>query len=183
MSNPDAPGGAEALGNAEPPGAASQLEPHAQALLSMLRLCTLSQRSARVGIADFVGFVKHYSGKYSLKYPQLSVFGQRTEGMVDTYLRMLEEHGLCSLEKEGPEVRAVVFLRYSLEAIQKAYAAIEAKPELPFPTEEDLRLNLPAQAVSEIDIKTDFVSALGELKGDKPGVLRLTSRSRSTAWW
>jgi hypothetical protein len=162
------------LESLESPGGAGQLEPHAQALLSMLRLYTLSQRSARVGIADFAGFVKRYAGKYSLKYPQLNEFSQRSEGMVDTYLRMLAERDLCTLEREGQEVRWVFFARYHLEVIQKAYKAIEAKPELPFPTEEELHLNLPPQAVTEINIKTDFVSALGGLEEEKPVVLRLT---------
>jgi len=176
MSNPDAASdpGAAALESLQSPAAAGQLEPHAQALVSMLRLFTLNQRSARVGIADFVGFVKHYASKYSLKYPQLTPFSQRTEGMVDTYLRALEEHGLCALEKEGQAVHGIYFPRYNHELIQKAYAAVEARPELPFPTEEELRLNLPAQAVTEINIKTDFVCALGELKVDKPAMLRLT---------
>lgn len=166
--------GVAPLESLESPGGAMPLEPHAEALLSMLRLYTLNQHSSRVSVTEFTGFVKHYAGRHSLKYPQLTEFGRRTEGMVDTYLRTLAEHDLCSLELEGQQARWILFPRYYQEAIARAYQAIEVKAELPFPTEEDLRLNLPAAAVSEINIKTDFVSALSELKADKPAVLRLT---------
>jgi hypothetical protein len=109
------------------------LEPNAQALLYLLRIYTSNHRSARVDRLEFINFVKNYAGRYTLKFPQMESFVERTEGMVNTYLRVLTERGLCSLEKEGQEDRWIFFPRYFIEALHKAYKSMEAKPELPFP--------------------------------------------------
>ncbi|MBN2553886.1 MAG: hypothetical protein JXB06_14000 [Spirochaetales bacterium] len=150
------------------------LEPNAQALLYLLRIYTVNHRSARVDRLEFINFVKNYAGRYTLKFPQMETFVQRTEGMVDTYLRVLTERGLCSLEKEGQEVRWIYFPRYFIEALHKAYKTIEAKPRIPFPSEDDLKITIPDNLITELNIKTDFVSALGELKSEKTQILRVT---------
>ncbi|UCF99788.1 MAG: hypothetical protein JSV89_09675 [Spirochaetaceae bacterium] len=150
------------------------LESNAQALLYLLRIYTLNHRSARVDKLEFINFVKTYAGRYTLKYPQMELFVERTEGMVDTYLRMLMERGLCTLEKEGQEVRWIFFPQYFIEILHKAYKSMGAKPELPFPSEEDLKISIPDHLITELNIKTDFVSALAEIKTGKPQVLRVT---------
>jgi hypothetical protein len=150
------------------------LEPNAQALLYLLRIYTTNHRSARVDRLEFVNFVKNYAGRYTLKFPQMEAFVQHTEGMVNTYLRVLTEHGLCSLEKEGQEDRWIFFPRYFIEALHKAYKAIEAKPEIPFPSAEDLKITIPEHLIMDLNIKTDFVSALGELQTEQAQILRVT---------
>jgi hypothetical protein len=150
------------------------LEPNAQALLHLLRIYTVKHRSARVDKLEFINFVKNYAGRYTLKFPQLESFIERTEGMVNTYLRVLSERGLCSLEKEGQEDRWIFFSRYFIEALHKAYKAIEAKPELSFPIAEDLKITIPEHLITELNIKTDFVSALGEMQTEKTQILRVT---------
>jgi len=150
------------------------LEPNAQALLYLLRIYTINHRTARVEKTEFIGFVKNYAGRYTLKFPQMEAFVQHTEGMVDTYLRVLTEHGLCSLEKEGQEVRWIFFPQYFIEALHKAYKRIEAKPTIPFPSEDDLKITIPEHLITEVNIKTDFVSALGELKTENPQILRFS---------
>ena len=150
------------------------LEPNAQALLHLLRLYTINHRSARVDKQEFITFVKNYAGRYTLKFPQMESFVERTEGMVNTYLRVLGERGLCSLEKEGQEDRWIYFPRYYLEALHKAYKAIEAKPELPFPVAEDLKITIPEHLITELNIKTDFVSALSEMQTEQTQILRVT---------
>jgi hypothetical protein len=150
------------------------LEPNAQALLYLLRIYTSNHRSARVDRLEFINFVKNYAGRYTLKFPQMESFVQRTEGMVDTYLRVLTERGLCNLEKEGQEVRWIFFPHYFIEVLHKAYKSIEEKPDLPFPTAEDLKITIPEHLITELNIKTDFVSALGELKPEKTQILRVT---------
>ena len=150
------------------------LEPNAQALLYLLRIYTANHRSARVDRLEFINFVKNYAGRYTLKFPQLESFVERTEGMVDTYLRVLTERGLCTLEKEGQEDRWIFFSRYFVEALHKAFKAIEAKAELPFPAAEDLKITIPEHMITELNIKTDFVSVLGEMKAEKTQILRVT---------
>jgi hypothetical protein len=162
------------LESIEQENAGGGLEPNAQALLYLLRLYTFNHRSARVDKQEFVNFVKNYAGRYTLKFPQMESFVERTEGMVNTYLRVLTERGLCSLEKEGQEDRWIFFSRYFIEALHKAYRAIEAKPELPFPVAEDLKITIPEHLITELNIKTDFVSALGEMQTEQTQILRVT---------
>jgi len=150
-----------------------QLEPNAQALLYLLRIYTINHRTARVEKTEFINFVKNYAGRYTLKFPQMDSYIQHTEGMVDTYLRVLTDHGLCSLEKEGQEVRWIFFPHYFIEALHRAYKRIEAKPGIPFPSEDDLKITIPEHLITDINIKTDFVSALGELQTERPQILRL----------
>jgi hypothetical protein len=176
MSDSSAPDSQDVpvLESVEQESGRSGLEPNAQALLHLLRIYTANHRSARVDRLEFINFVKNYAGKYTLKYPQMESFVERTEGMVNTYLRVLTERGLCSLEKEGQEDRWIFFSRYFIEALHKAYKAIEAKPELPFPAADDLKITIPEHLITELNIKTDFVSALGELQTEKTQILRVT---------
>ena len=152
----------------------SGLEPNAQALLYLLRIYTINHRSARVERLEFINFVKNYAGRYTLKFPQMESFVQHTEGMVNTYLRVLTERELCSLEREGQEDRWIFYPKYFVEVLHKAYKRLEAKPELPFPSEEDLKITIPDHLITELNIKTDFVSALGELKSNTTQILRVT---------
>ena len=162
------------LESVEQEGGRGGLEPNAQALLHLLRIYTTNHRSARVDRLEFINFVKNYAGRYTLKFPQMESFVERTEGMVDTYLRVLTERGLCNVEKEGQEDRWIFFSRYFIEALHKAYKAVEAKAELPFPAAEDLKITIPEHLITELNIKTDFVSALGEMKTEKTQILRVT---------
>ncbi len=165
--------GASALESLEEIDENGGLEPNAQALLHLLRVYTLNHRTARIDINEFNNFVKLYSVRYLFKFPQMEDFSQRTQRMVDTYLRVLAERQLCSLEKEGQETRWIFFPRYYLEALHREYGEIEKKPERSFPSEEELQLTIPEHLVTVINIKTDFVSALGELKTEEPKLLRL----------
>jgi len=162
------------LESIEQEGGRGGLDPNAQALLHLLRIYTANHRSARVDRLEFVDFVKNYAGRYTLKFPQMESFVQHTEGMVDTYLRTLTERGLCNLEKEGQEDRWIFFPRYFIEALHKAYKAVEAKPQIPFPSAEDLKITIPEHLITELNIKTDFVAALGELQEEKTQILRVT---------
>jgi hypothetical protein len=150
-----------------------RLEAHAQALFYLLRVFSLNHRTARIGLSELHQFVKAYSPRFVLKFPQLEDFGQKTEGLVDTYLRVLAGHGLCELEQEGEEIRWVFFPQYYTELIHRAYHDLEQQPERPFPSEEGLKITLPANLVTEVNIKTDFVSTLGELRPERPIILRL----------
>ncbi len=176
MSDPSAPDSQNVpvLESIEQESGRGGLEPNAQALLYLLRIYTMNHRSARVDRLQFVNFVKNYAGRYTLKFPQMESFIQRTEGMVDTYLRALTERGLCSLEKEGQEDRWIFFPRYFIEALHKAYKTIEAKPEIPFPSAEDLKITIPEHLIMDLNIKTDFVSVLGELQPEQTQILRIT---------
>jgi hypothetical protein len=162
------------LESIEQDGGSGGLEPNAQALLYLLRLYTFNHRSARVDKQEFTNFVKNYAGRYTLKFPQMESFVERTDGMVSTYLRVLTERGLCSLEKEGQEDRWIFFSRYYVEALHKAYKAIEGKPALSFPVAEDLKITIPEHLITELNIKTDFVSALSEMQTEKAQILRVT---------
>jgi hypothetical protein len=162
------------LESVEQGAAGPALEPNAQALLYLLRLYTINHRTARIDKTQFVGFVKNYAGRYTLKFPQMELYIERTEGMVNTYLRVLAERGLCGLEKEGEEDRWIFFPQYFIDILHRFYKAIESKPAIPFPSAEDLKITIPEHLITELNIKTDFVSALGELRPEKPQVLRLT---------
>jgi hypothetical protein len=176
MSDSPAPDSTDVpvLESVEHDGGTGGLGPNAQALLYLLRIYTANHRSARAEKLDFVNFVKNYAGRYTAKFPQMEAFVQQTEGLVDTYLRTLTERGLCTVEKEGQQDRWIFFPRYFTEVLHKAYKAVEAKPTLPFPSQEDMKITIPEHLITELNIKTDFVSALGEMQGGKAQILRVT---------
>jgi len=149
------------------------LEGNAQALLYLLRLYTLSQRRAEVDFMAFVGFVRANSQRFLMKFPQLEEFAQHTEGMVGTYLKVLADKGLCSLERSGEDIRVVHFPQFYTELVNKAYRDLATHPDWPFPNEEQLGIELPQTLVTDVSIKTDFVAALGELQPERTAILRL----------
>ncbi|MBN1835696.1 MAG: hypothetical protein JW820_07590 [Spirochaetales bacterium] len=149
------------------------LEGNAQALLYLLRLFTLSQRRANVDFGAFVGFVKANSQRFLLKFPQLEEFARHTEAMVRTYLKVLAEHGVCSLEGSAEAIRSVQFPQFYTELVHKAYRELAEHPDSPFPNEDRLGVELPPALVTDVNIKTEFVSLLVEMRSERAAILRL----------
>ncbi len=163
-------GGLEAL---ESETEQKPLEGHAEALLHMVRLFLHSRHSPRGAYDELIGFVKKYAGRYVVKYPQLSDFVQRTEGLVGTYLRVLADNGRCGLEYDREKLKAFSYPAYYSEVIRRAFRALMEHPEDPFPSEKSLGVELPQGIVTAVNIKTEFVDILRSSQGKPPSILKL----------
>jgi hypothetical protein len=149
------------------------LPPLPQAVLHMLRHFAMLQRRARFDLGEFAGFVKVNLGRFLLNFPQLEELAQRTEVQLSMHLRALAERGLCRLEYDGPEVVGILYPGFFSEIVRKLFAALEQRPQEPFPNEKGLGFTVPEDLVQDVDIKSEFVNLLVNPRVEGPEVLRL----------
>ena len=117
--------------------------------------------------------MKANAARFLLRFPQLEHFAQRTEAMVATYLRVLVKRGLCSVEPSGEEPRSIHYPQLYAELVNKAYRELAANPDLPFPNEIQLGVDIPPSVITDVNIKSDFVSVLEGMQTEGPAILRL----------
>jgi hypothetical protein len=139
----------------------------------LLKTCALQRKQANIDWQTFVQFVRAFVERNSIRYPQLRAFGQNTEDILIPQLRVLSEEGKCGLQYDEGTLKAVFFSQFYYETVQKTYAAMESKPEIPFPTEESLGLIVPAEMIRALNTSTDFVAALTAEKSPGHPLLRL----------
>jgi hypothetical protein len=139
----------------------------------LLKTCALQRRQAYLEWDAFLQFVRSFVDRNSIRYPQLRVFAENPEEILAAQLRVLSEEGKCGLQYEEGVLKTVFFSRFYYETVQKTYAAMDEKPEIPFPSEESLKLTVPAEMIRALNTATDFVDALKTAKAPQEQLLRL----------
>ena len=139
----------------------------------LLRTYAIKRKKSRIDFKSFAQFVKRYVDRYGSQYPQLEIFSQNTNDLLTSQLLKLAESEKCSLEYDRDAINVIIFSNVYVELIRKAYKELEVRPEKPFPSEESLGLMIPAGLISAVNLKTDFVTALGKADPAHPIILRL----------
>ncbi len=123
---------------------------------------------------QFSEFVRKYAEKYHKDRPTLQPFLEQGEGPLREQLRELERDHLLVLRPDADEPDEIVFSPYYREAIKAAYRKAEAKPEVPFPSDDSLRQRIPDELVRPVEVRTSFVNALRESETAPGNIYRLS---------
>lgn len=87
------------------------------------------------------------------------------------HLTTLEESSDLKLNRTENAISSITYPRYYLKTIEEGYSRIDDKPEIPFPTEDSLRLNIAPEDFKIVEIKSDFINWLN--KNEDNIILRL----------
>lgn len=140
---------------------------------NMLRAYALRMKTSKMNFNHFAVFVKKYSQHYKDEKQGLDEFLDNTEDVVKKRLEELSSEGKCRLQKAGDEIDSVIFPQYFVDIIRKTYKRFEKHPEIPFPSEEYLNLEVPVGMVEALNVKTGFVDKLTSLTLGESLIYRL----------
>ena len=133
-------------------------------------------RKKRTPVMSFQDLEK-YSGLWCLeirkKKKNFTDFSEYGSEAMTKLLERLEKSGVCTVMKEDGVPSSIILNDYYLESVRKAYKDIEADPEKPFPTEEDLGGAFPSEMITIVEVKNDFTDRLKEQSSEEARLLRL----------
>ena len=131
-------------------------------------------RSARVGYGALVAYAEKYLARSADVDKSLEDFADNPSNLMAAYLVDLEKQGRVSLTYVDGAISSVSYPEYYHALITSLYDALENSPERPFPSEDSLSVTIPADAVTPVDVKSDFVRWLARTEtASGPHLLRL----------
>lgn len=126
-----------------------------------------------ISFERFVDFSRKQIERLAEENPQFEPLLENLPEELARLVRELEKSNALSIDAEGDEIRAITYVQYHADLIRAAYARLQSQPELPFPTEESLDLQLPGSSITVVDIKSEFVPWISRSEQEKPMLLRL----------
>jgi hypothetical protein len=139
----------------------------------MLKLYTKRSKKASIPFDQFISFAKTYLDKQNGDREEIQLLKDGTTSVVTADLEALAGEGRCGLEYEDVTIKTIHFPDYFIELIHEEYDKLRDKPELPFPDESTLGVEIPPNLVTNLDVKQDFVAWLDYEELSKPVILRL----------
>ncbi len=139
-------------------------------LLYIIKTYTRKKKTPVMGFRE----LEKYAGLWGLeirkKKKEFTDFSEYSPEALVNLLERVEKSGACTVMKEDGVPSKVILNDYYLESVRKAYKDIEEDPEKPFPSEDALGGEFPAEMISVIEVKNDFT---GLLEKDGEGDVRL----------
>ena len=145
----------------------------AQDVLKILQSYVKKSRAASVSFPDLLSFTRRYLDHFAQNAPDLKDLDENTDNLLAARLIDLEKQGKCKLQYDNGSISGVLFPDYYVMVVQSAYRRIDERPELPFPTEESLKIEPPGDTVHPVDVKIDFISWLSREETESADLLRL----------
>jgi len=117
--------------------------------------------SPYINIPAFLDYLGKAAKRFSREYPAWNKWAKDAEAKFWSEIPLLVEGGNCELLPES-ESGQIYMSTYFPEKIRAAYARAEAETELPFPSEESLRIVLPEKKMKRLNSDYDLHSVLAE---------------------
>ncbi|MBN2444651.1 MAG: hypothetical protein JXJ04_25070 [Spirochaetales bacterium] len=141
--------------------------------LYLLRCFALKYKTPRINFSFFLSFIKKITAKYGEQNELMKHLNEDTETSISMYLENLCEKKECILDYQDNKIAWIQFPRYFIDIIKNAYKEMENDPQKPFPTEEALRITIPAEFVTILNVKNDFALGIGISESETVQIMRL----------
>jgi hypothetical protein len=115
------------------------------------------RRSPLIDVYGFILFIEKYAKHYVKERPEWGKWIGEADAKFWAELSPLVEKGKCKLLNGGLNGQ-VLILDFYFEAVNKAYENPDANAEIPFPDEQTLGIQVPADQIRELNIKMDMGS-------------------------
>ncbi|WP_319559538.1 hypothetical protein [Marispirochaeta sp.] len=140
-------------------------------LNTIIRGYSLRMGKPRFNFTSFAAYAQKYIERLVSEGeeidPRLSS-PEQLEGQMEE----LAAKGVLQLEKMDNRIKTVFYPKFYYYELHKFYKDIEQKPEEPFPSNESTGFDIPDDAMTTVDVKTEFVDLLK--KKDEQDIIRLT---------
>jgi hypothetical protein len=141
-------------------------------LYTILRAYSNKISSPFIDINDFITFLSKYSQRLAAKQPEWADWTQNTGlkfwDAIDTYT----ENGRCILLTDTRDGR-MYLPYYVVDRLKAAYHDMESSADIPFPSEESLKVSLPSSQLTLLNLETDLVPFLDKASTSYLPVIKL----------
>ncbi|MDR1507321.1 MAG: hypothetical protein LBI67_09500 [Treponema sp.] len=130
-------------------------------LYSILYSYARRNGSPRIGVEDFIGFLRKYALRVCEDRPEWAKWAEDTGPRVWRDLNQLQEDGkvLVMGEEDGQQL---FLCFYYAEQIKAAYKNPDNDADMPFPDEVFLDITIPGEQIKPLDVSTDLDAFLKE---------------------
>jgi hypothetical protein len=111
-------------------------------LYPILRAYANKNNSPYIDIESFLAFLEKYSARKMAEQPEWAKWTRDTGIKFWSEMAELAESGKCVLLSDTPEGR-IYIPSYYVDLLQQAYKSIDDTADMPFPSEESLRIAVP----------------------------------------
>jgi hypothetical protein len=139
------------------------------------------RHSPLIDVYGFIMFIEKYAKHYVKERPEWSKWTSEVGTKFWAELSPLIEKGKCKLLNGGSNGQ-VLILDFYFETVNQAYENPEANAELPFPDEQTLGIQVPADQIRELNISIDMGDYMEHpQKSDMPLIKIVFSESLGSA--
>ncbi|MDR0709785.1 MAG: hypothetical protein LBF77_06940 [Spirochaetaceae bacterium] len=139
------------------------------------------RHSPLIDVYGFIMFIEKYAKHYVRERPEWGKWTSEVGTKFWAELSPLVEKGKCKLLNGGSNGQ-VLILDFYFETVNKAYENPEANAELPFPDEQTLGIQVPADQIRELNINIDMGDYMEyPQKSDMPLIKIVFSESLGSA--
>lgn len=131
----------------------------------------------KINVIDYRVFtqaVQRQARAYDQSVPFYRDLALHPEGILAPRLMQLAREKRLSILTVGNQIDRIFLPEAFTEPVYLEYRRIEENPEVPFPDEAALKLNIPAEWIQAVSVENDLPALIG-MEGDRPALLyRLT---------
>lgn len=128
---------------------------HSTDLYPILRAYANKNNSPYIDIEKFISFLETYSNRKAPEQPEWLRWTQETGVKFWSEMAGLVEDGKCVLKADTPE-GSIYMPYYYMDMLKEAYRSIDDTADVPFPSEESLRITLPEDQVRIVNLDSDL---------------------------
>ena len=139
----------------------------------ILEVYVRKSHNARLSFGNFLHFVTRYVERYEHEQPEIGALRTETRQQVASALLELEQAGHAKLERENDRIQLIFYVGYYIKAIEKAYKDVLDDPGRPFPSEDQLGVQIPDSLIQVSEVTQAFVKLLAESSDRVPSVIRM----------
>ncbi|MDR2476273.1 MAG: hypothetical protein LBD18_00620 [Treponema sp.] len=129
--------------------------PQATDLYSILRGYAYKNHSAYIDIEGFLGFLENYAARKAPEQPEWIKWATDAKPKFWADFPALAEKGKCVLLADTKEGRIYMPFFYH-EQLLEAYTDIDKMADIPFPTEENLKMDIPEGNLCILSLSSDL---------------------------
>ncbi|MDR1240178.1 MAG: hypothetical protein LBK27_08685 [Treponema sp.] len=134
-------------------------------LYPILKAYANKTSSPYINIEEFLAFLETYSARKSPEQPEWAKWTRETGVKFWSEMSGLAESGHCVLMTDSPQGR-IYMPYYYLDQIREAYHSVDDSADIPFPSEETLRIAIPAAQVRVLNLETELGPFFGGPRDD-----------------
>ncbi len=143
-----------------------QFKDLASGVMYFLQAYSRKFQTASVEYPAFIQFVKKSIQSQPRETNITSLVSHDLDSDVASQLEYLHQTRKCIVETQANRISSITFPGFFYDIIRDRFAKIEQDIQVPFPTEENLKLTIPIQFVTVINVRTDFILALSQAQSE-----------------
>lgn len=142
-------------------------------ILGLLQAYLDRHQLSQVSYSQLLAFVDRYLLENPNLERVLEDLRKNTHKILISHLDSLEQEGTIRIIRKESNPVSIIYPGWIINRLHAIYQRAEEKPELPYPNEDSVQIDVPIEDITVVDIKNDFMVWLSREEGD-PRILRIS---------